>query len=170
MEFSLPMGSAPTLLTDTEAELMLGLAVEAREKLVESAEEVAAWARLNLESMESNSDCPSDIISMLAMSSVSGMLITLLVVESASSPMYLCLEESEGPEVSIWSVSEVGLGDLLILLGCGEVQVELASSDSPTVGVLPPPELALELVAVPEDSFTSHASSDAAALAARTLW
>ena len=48
--------------------------------------------------------------------------------------------------------------------------MELASSDSPTVGVLPPPELALELVAVPEDSFTSQASSDAAALAARTLW
>ena len=97
------MGSAPVLLTDTGAELVLilGLAVEAREKLVESAEEVAAWPRLNLESMESNSDCPSDIISMLAMSSVSGMLITLLVVESASSPMYLCLEDSDGPEVSI---------------------------------------------------------------------
>ena len=103
MEFSTSMGSAPILVTDTGAELvlMVGLAVEAREKLVESAEEVAAWVRLNLESMESNSDCPSDIISMLAMSSVSGMLMTLLVVESASSPMYLCLEESEGPEVSI---------------------------------------------------------------------
>ena len=103
MEFSASMGSAPILVTDTVAELvlMLDLAVEAREKLVESAEEVAAWDRLNLESMESNSDCPSDIISMLAMSSVSGMLITLLVVESASSPMYLCLEDSEGPEVSI---------------------------------------------------------------------
>ena len=103
MVLSTSMGSAPTLVTDTEPELvlMLGLAVEAREKLVESAEDVAAWVRLNLESIVSNSDCPSDIISMLAMSSVSGMLITLLVVESASSPMYLCLEDSEGPEVSI---------------------------------------------------------------------
>ena len=103
MELSTSMGSAPTLVTDTEPELvlMLGLAVEAIEKLVESAEDVAAWLRLNLESMESNSDCPSDIISILAMSSVSGMLMTLLVVESASSPMYLCLEDLAGPEVSI---------------------------------------------------------------------
>ena len=108
---------------------------------------------------------------MLAMSSVSGMLITLLVVESASSPMYFCFPDSEGPEVSICSVSECGLGDLLMLFGWGEVQVELGSSDSPTVGVFPPPEPELELVAVLEGvSFTSHASSDAAALAARTLW
>ena len=58
-----------------------------------------------------------------------------------------------------------------MLFGCGEVQVELGSSDSPTVGVFPPPELALELVAVLEGvSLTSQASNDAAALAASTLW
>ena len=68
-------------------------------------------------------------------------------------------------------MSEWGLVDLLMLFGWGEVQLELGSSDSATVGVLPPPELELELVAVLEGvSFTSQASNDAAALAARTLW
>ena len=68
-------------------------------------------------------------------------------------------------------MSEWGLVDLLMLFGWGEVQLELGSSDSPTVGVLPPPELELELVAVLEGvSFTSQASNDAAALAASTLW
>ena len=152
-----------------------GLGLEAaRVKLVESTEAAAGaevGAKLNLESIESSNDWPSDMISMLAMSSVSGMLITLLVVESASSLTNLCGSDSAGSEVSIGSESGGGLG-----LGCGEVQLLLGSSASASgwsaAGLRrSPTELLLECVAVLHGvSFTSHDCSEAAARAARTLW
>ena len=124
-----------------------------------------------LDSIESSNERPSDIISPLALLSVSGMLITLLVVESASSLTNLCGSDSAGSEVSIGSESGGGLG-----LGCGEVQLLLGSSASASgwsaAGLRrSPTELLLECVAVLHGvSFTSHDCSEAAARAARTLW
>ena len=69
-----------------------------------------------LNSIESSNNWPLDMISLLAMSvSVSGMLITLLVVESASSLTNLCGSDSAGSEVSIGSNSGDRLG-----LSCGD--------------------------------------------------
>ena len=95
------------VLTETDLDtggvtLILGL-VAVSVKLVESTEGPGGcW-----KSMESNRDWPSEMISMLAMSSVSGMLITLLVVESASSPTYFCGNDRAGA-VSDWSDVSMG--------------------------------------------------------------
>ena len=91
-----------------------GLGLEAaRVKLVESTEAAAGaevGAKLNLESIKSSNDWPSDMISMLAMSSVSGMLITLMVVGSAFSLTNLCGTYSAGCTVSRGSRSGDRLG------------------------------------------------------------
>ena len=89
------------------------------------------------------------MISILAMSSVSGMLITLFVVESASSPTYLCGNEregSDGSDVSIGSESSGGLGlGERVGAGWGEVQLLLGSSASPgSRRLVSATELALE--------------------------
>ena len=91
-----------------------GLGLEAaRVKLVESTEAAAGaevGAKLNLESIKSSNDWPSDMISMLAMSSVSGMLITLMVVGSAFSLTNLCGSDSAVCTVFIASKSGDRLG------------------------------------------------------------
>ena len=130
------------------------------------------WEKLNLVSIESRSDWPSVIISMFGMSSESGMLITLLVVESASSPRYLgtgaavgcggtwgggepvsmgssMCSSGRGEGDLVWGTLDT-LGTLLSSMawpGWGEVQVEVGRSGSGT-GRASSTELELEFVAV----------------------
>ena len=89
---------------------------------------------------------------MLAMSSVSGILITLLVVESASSDTYFLLLACTCSDSTVSMGSGLGEG-----WRAGEVDWDTEL-------------LELECVAVLHGvNFTSHDCSEAAALAARTL-